>query len=391
MKFFKFSSLQFIIRRLNDFIRIAFFHFISLFLLLSLTGSFLFYSSNSFASKPTYQDSPWLNSNSYQSFVTTDFQWNVLQTDNPQLPTMVLLHGGGTWSYSFRELIPLLQTHYHMVIVDLPGFGRSLPLQAKFKDYSLKTVSKNLQELILKILALKKQNSHYSTAQQYEQQNLTETKSSSIIGQGLQKEAPKAHYLQATQVDRSSSNNDTQNEPVTILGHSWGGGLGIAYALTYPQQVKNLILIASSGLDAPDTWDWELFRIKGLGRLMTYLIYPFTVKMDLKKAFYNDALIDDEMVQETYWPLRQKQTKRAIYYYSQKLNWKWTEKKLSEIKTNTLIIWGRQDQFLPVKYSFQLKEKIPNSTLAIFDKCGHQIHEECAEPVANTILKYLQP
>ncbi len=338
MNCFKFDSIHFIIRRLNDFIRVAFFHFISLFLLLSLTGSFLFYSSNSYASNPTYQDSPWLNSNSYQSFVTTDFQWNFLQTDNQQLPTMVLLHGGGTWSYSFRELIPLLQTHYHLVIVDLPGFGRSFPLQAKFKDYSLKTVSKNLQELILKILALKK-----------------------------------------------------QTEPVTILGHSWGGGLGIAYTLAYPQQVKNLILIASSGLNAPDTWDWELFRIKGLGRLITYLIYPFTVKMDLKKAFYNDALIDDEMVQETYWPLRQKQTKRAIYYYSQKLNWKWTEKHLSEIKTKTLIIWGRQDRFLPVKYSFQLKEKIPNSTLAIFDKCGHQIHEECAEPVANTILQYLHP
>lgn len=305
----------------------------------------LFFLQNDFSI--SWKDSNWLNTNPYQFVNTSDFQWNVLKidTDATELsaihnqektkapkPTLILLHGGGTWSYSFRNLIPLLNSKFQIFAIDIPGFGLSRPLYEKFKNYSMENFNKNFQELLKKITP-----------------------------------------------------PETQ---VSLLGHSWGGGLAIGYTLNHPDQVDHLVLISSSGLNIPDTWDWELFRIKGVGRLFTFLINPLTVKMDLKKAFYDNSYVDSEMIFETYWPLKQSFTKKAIYYYSQNFNWKWTEKRLSNIQQKTLIAWGRQDKFMKAKHAFTFKEKIPNSTIAIFDQCGHQIHEECSEPVADFILKF---
>lgn len=48
-------------------------------------------------------------------------------------PTILLLHGYPTSSFMFRNLIPELAAHYHVIAPDLPGFGfTDMPLRANF-------------------------------------------------------------------------------------------------------------------------------------------------------------------------------------------------------------------------------------------------------------------
>ena len=48
-------------------------------------------------------------------------------------PTLLLLHGFPTSSHMFRNLIPLLAEHYHLVAPDFPGFGQTdLPNHKEF-------------------------------------------------------------------------------------------------------------------------------------------------------------------------------------------------------------------------------------------------------------------
>lgn len=57
-------------------------------------------------------------------------------------PTLLLLHGFPTSSHMFRELIPLLADRFHLVALDLPGFGRSaLPPRDQF-SYSFDSLAK---------------------------------------------------------------------------------------------------------------------------------------------------------------------------------------------------------------------------------------------------------
>src|SRR5215813_4225118 len=49
-------------------------------------------------------------------------------------PKLLLLHGFPSSSHMFRDLIPLLSAHFHLVAPDLPGFGRSdMPQRNSFK------------------------------------------------------------------------------------------------------------------------------------------------------------------------------------------------------------------------------------------------------------------
>jgi pimeloyl-ACP methyl ester carboxylesterase len=45
------------------------------------------------------------------------------EAGDPQAPAILLLHGFPASSFMYRNLIPLLADHYHVIAPDLPGFG----------------------------------------------------------------------------------------------------------------------------------------------------------------------------------------------------------------------------------------------------------------------------
>lgn len=55
------------------------------------------------------------------------------EAGNPEAPAILLLHGFPTSSHMFRDLVPVLAPHYHVIAPDLPGFGFSdAPSPARF-------------------------------------------------------------------------------------------------------------------------------------------------------------------------------------------------------------------------------------------------------------------
>ena len=45
--------------------------------------------------------------------------------DHGEGPTLLLLHGNGSWSFGFRLVIPRLSKHFRVIALDYPGFGLS--------------------------------------------------------------------------------------------------------------------------------------------------------------------------------------------------------------------------------------------------------------------------
>ncbi|MBB1625847.1 alpha/beta fold hydrolase [Achromobacter sp. UMC71] len=58
------------------------------------------------------------------------------EAGSAEAPAVLLLHGFGASSYMFRELIPVLARHYHVIAPDLPGFGQTSVLPGVDFDYT---------------------------------------------------------------------------------------------------------------------------------------------------------------------------------------------------------------------------------------------------------------
>lgn len=70
------------------------------------------------------------------------------------LPTLLLLHGFPSSSHQFRQLIPLLAPHFHVIAPDLPGFGFTEVPEARNYVYSFDGLARTLADFV-DVLGLK--------------------------------------------------------------------------------------------------------------------------------------------------------------------------------------------------------------------------------------------
>ncbi|WP_426699860.1 alpha/beta fold hydrolase [Rhodanobacter sp. Col0626] len=61
----------------------------------------------------------------YRTADVDGFQVFYREAGSPTLPKLLLLHGFPSAGHMFRDLIPLLAEHFHIIAPDLPGFGQS--------------------------------------------------------------------------------------------------------------------------------------------------------------------------------------------------------------------------------------------------------------------------
>jgi pimeloyl-ACP methyl ester carboxylesterase len=64
--------------------------------------------------------------------------------------------------------------------------------------------------------------------------------------------------------------------------------------------------------------------------------------------------------------------------------------KLSEIKTPTLIVWGRNDQFIKPKYAEIIHREIKGSKLHFIEECGHVPMVEKPEEYVETVAQFVE-
>jgi pimeloyl-ACP methyl ester carboxylesterase len=55
-----------------------------------------------------------------------------------------------------------------------------------------------------------------------------------------------------------------------------------------------------------------------------------------------------------------------------------------------LLLWGEDDEVVPVAIAEELNDAIPTSTLGLLPGCGHNITDEAAATIAPMILEYLR-
>ena len=244
---------------------------------------------------------------------------------------MILIHGGGVWLYSIRHNIVPLSEISCVYALDMPGYG--------FTGIVNHALPMGLDTMTLAV----------------------------------------REFMDGLHIDKA-----------TLVGHSWGGGWALAYALACPERVDRIVLIDSSGLDVPDVPEWELLKMPVIGGILLRFLTADMVRKRLELSFAHKDIVDDAMAREVYLPMKIPANRKAQTLLARNLSWSLIEKRLDKLDHRVLLIWGEQDRYLDVGLAKRFKEKIRNIRVEIIRDCGHSAHEEAPDKVNRFIIEFLQ-
>lgn len=147
----------------------------------------------------------------------------------------------------------------------------------------------------------------------------------------------------------------------TLLGHSFGGRVGILYASRHAGDVDALILVDAAGIKPRRGLNYyrKVYMFKAMKNLM-YLIYgreEAERRLDKRraKAGSSDYASASPMM-------------RRIL--SKVVNEDLTDR-LPLIQASTLLIWGENDTATPIADARKMERLIPDAGLVSFPGCGH--------------------
>ena len=153
---------------------------------------------------------------------------------------------------------------------------------------------------------------------------------------------------------------------VSIIGCSLGGHIAAEVALNHPSLVSKLVLISPAG--APPV------SFRGTPALRNYVdILKAETLQEAKKALssVDNGPVDDTYAQNFYSKLLTSGAKEAfITALNGSAHAPRLSRRLHKIKAGTLLIWGKDDRIIPVKF-IEPFVKMENCRIFLLEKSGH--------------------
>ncbi len=152
----------------------------------------------------------------------------------------------------------------------------------------------------------------------------------------------------------------------SLIGHSFGGRVGIVVASLCPQLITKLVLIDSAGMKPRR-------KLKYYFNVLKYKVFKFL------------NILQPNAGSSDYRALSPKCRSTFVNVVNTFL-----EEYCFQIKARTLIIFGKQDDVTPLYMAYRLNKLIKNSKLEIVDHAGHFCYEDRPIKVAELLTKFLK-
>ncbi len=254
-------------------------------------------------------------------------------------PPLVLLHGVGDNALDWQWVLPNLAHSHHVYALDLPGSGGSV-----------------------------KPNADYSPA---------------FFTQFL------SAFLDALEVERAA-----------VVGNSLGGLVGLRLALSEPERVTALGLVASAGLGREVTYALRSLALPGYGRLAvawgkrppgaaqralgrTTLLFarPWRVPREWLKEQYRLARLPGFLEAQLATVRAQVGLKgqREVLL-----------DRLAQLEVPTILVWGTRDRVLPYSQAKEAVSRLQEGYLELISDCGHSPHVEQPERFVSGLGRFLE-
>jgi pimeloyl-ACP methyl ester carboxylesterase len=245
-------------------------------------------------------------------------------------PAVVLLHGFASSIYTWKDVLPGLAGTRTVVALDFPGFGESdQPPDLRFEVFP-----KVVRGLMDK------------------------------LGVGS----------------------------ATLVGNSLGGAVATVLAAESPERVGALVLIDSAGFNLKASDRPLILRLAASPAGATVFerlpIRGRILRLALRQVFYDPALVTGERYNEYLAPLLRPGAPASALSLltSRALDPGLVADLAAKVKAPTLVLWGREDGWIPVEQADRFVAAIPGARKVVFEACGHLPQEE--QPA--DVLRWLQ-
>lgn len=174
-------------------------------------------------------------------------------------------------------------------------------------------------------------------------------------------------------------------------GSSLGGWLAWEFTLRYPAYVRKLILLASAGFLEPNNipLPFKMARTPLFGRVIKYVVQRNILEQFVREVYYNQDKVTESLVTR-YYDLFTREGNPEAFLLMVNEKFKDNTKNLKNIAVPTLILWGREDKWIPVQNARRFHEAIPHNRMLIYERVGHLPMEEIPLQTAKALLKFLE-
>jgi pimeloyl-ACP methyl ester carboxylesterase len=186
---------------------------------------------------------------------------------------------------------------------------------------------------------------------------------------------------------------------VTIVGHSFGGGVAMQLASQHPRLVDRLVLVGSGGLGREVSWLLRILSLPGAEYLMP-LWFPkpiveratevgrFLGRRDIRHPRFSELWRAYSSLAGASNRTAFVRTMRGVIEPGGQSVTAGDRLYLAA-RVPTLIVWGDRDGVIPVQHGIDAHEKIDNSQLVILDGVGHFPHVEAADRFTAALVDFL--
>jgi 2-hydroxy-6-oxonona-2,4-dienedioate hydrolase len=178
---------------------------------------------------------------------------------------------------------------------------------------------------------------------------------------------------------------------VHIIGNSMGGHSAVAFALANPERVGKLVLMGG-GTGGPS--QFVPMPTEGIKLLQALYREPTldNLKRMLNVFVFDTSALTEELMQTRLANMLARRDHLENFVKSLAANPKQfpdVGHRLSEIAAPALVIWGRDDRFVPMDVGLRLVWGMPDADLHVFGRCGHWAQREHAAKFNQMVLEFL--
>lgn len=174
-------------------------------------------------------------------------------------------------------------------------------------------------------------------------------------------------------------------ERAHLVGNSYGGGVAMRVAMTHPDRVDRLVLMAPGGVLPADAPPWPI----GLERLLGYMAAAKPSREDMAQfvrlMVYDETLATNELIDERY-----ESSLRAHPELPIPPNFGDLTPDLARVAAPTLLVWGREDQTVPLTWATKILQGIPDAELRVLPNCRHWVQYERAPEFNHIVREFLR-